>query len=106
MLAAVPRATQARAEALAAAARIVDDVRTRGEEALREQAAQFDGVEGHALRVPAEQIAEAAASVDPEVRAALEEAILRVRQGSAAQVPAPQTTDIDPAPASCSAGNR
>lgn len=96
MLAAVPRATQARAEALAAAARIVDDVRTRGEEALREQAAQFDGVEGHALRVPAEQIAEAAASVDPEVRAALEEAILRVRQGSAAQVPAPQTTDIGP----------
>ena len=35
MLAAVPRATQARAEALDTAARIVEDVRVRGEAALR-----------------------------------------------------------------------
>ncbi len=96
MLSAVPRATQARAEALEAAVRIVEDVRERGVAALREQAAQFDRVEGHALRVPSEQIAEAAASVDPDVRAALEEAIVRVRQASAAQVPAAQTTQIGP----------
>lgn len=96
MLAAVPRATQARAEALEAATGIVEDVRLRGEAALRDQAAQFDRVEGHALRVPAEQITEAAASVDPAVRAALEEAIRRVRQASSAQVPASQTTDIGP----------
>ena len=96
MLAAVPRATQARAEALDAATRIVEDVRERGEQALREQAAQFDRVEGHAIRVPAEHIAEAAASVDPAVRAALEEAIVRVRQASAAQVPPSQTTQIGP----------
>ena len=62
MLAAVPRATQARAEALEAAARIVDDVRLRGEAALREQAERFDRVTDHAIRVPAEHIAEAAAS--------------------------------------------
>lgn len=96
MLSAVPRATQARAEALEAAVQIVEDVRARGAAALREQAAQFDRVEGHALRVPAEHIAEAAASVDPAVRAALEEAIVRVRQASAAQVPAAQTTQIGP----------
>ena len=96
MLAAVPRASQARAEALETAARIVDDVRERGEDALREQAEKFDRVSGHAVRVPAEHIAEALASVDPTVRAALEEAIIRVRQGSAAQVPAPQTTVIGP----------
>lgn len=96
MLAAVPRATQARAEALDTAARIVDDVRDRGEAALREQAEQFDRVAGHAVRVPGEHIAEALASIDPAVRAALEEAIIRVRQGSEAQVPAPQTTDIGP----------
>ncbi|WP_407358129.1 histidinol dehydrogenase [Microbacterium sp. LTA6] len=94
MLAAVPRATQARAEALEAATRIVDDVRERGEDALREQAGRFDRVVGHAVRVPAEHIDEALASVDPIVRAAFEEAISRVRQGSAAQVPAAQTTDI------------
>jgi histidinol dehydrogenase len=96
MLAAVPRATQARAEALETAARIVDDVRERGEEALREQAEKFDRVSGHAVRVPAEHIEEALASVEPAVRAALEEAIVRVRQGSAAQVPAAQTTVIGP----------
>ncbi|PVE91655.1 histidinol dehydrogenase [Microbacterium sp. TPD7012] len=96
MLAAVPRATQARAEALDTATRIVDDVRDRGEAALREQAEQFDRVTGHAIRVPADQITAALASVDPTVRAALEEAIIRVRQGSAAQVPAPQVTEIGP----------
>ncbi|MCK2037160.1 histidinol dehydrogenase [Microbacterium sp. SSW1-49] len=96
MLAAVPRAAQARAEALETAARIVEDVRERGEAALREQAEKFDRVSGHAVRVPAEHIEEALACVEPAVRAALEEAIARVRQGSAAQVPAAQTTTIGP----------
>ncbi|WP_336646203.1 histidinol dehydrogenase [Microbacterium sp. USHLN186] len=96
MLAAVPRATQARAEALDAATRIVEAVRTGGEEALRDQAERFDGVTGHAIRVPAAHIAEAAQSVEPKVRAALEEAIERVRRASAAQVPAGQTTAIGP----------
>ncbi|MDF2561647.1 MAG: histidinol dehydrogenase [Microbacterium sp.] len=96
MLAAVPRATQARAEALDTAARIVEDVRVRGEAALREQAEQFDRVTGHEVRVPAEHIADALASIDPAVRAALEEAIVRVRRGSEAQVPTPRTTEIGP----------
>ena len=74
MLAAVPRATQARAEALETAARIVDDVRDRGEDALREQAERFDRVSGHDIRVPAEHIADALESLSSEVRAALEEA--------------------------------
>ncbi len=96
MLAAVPRATHARAEALDTAARIVEDVRVRGEAALREQAEQFDRVTGHEVRVPAAHIADALASIEPPVRAALEEAIVRVRRGSEAQVPAPQTTEIGP----------
>ena len=96
MLAAVPRAAQARAEALDTATRIVEDVRTRGEAALREQAERFDGVTGHAIRVPSEHIAAAVTALAPDIRAALEEAIRRVRQASAAQVPAEQTTDIGP----------
>lgn len=92
MLAAVPRATQARAEALDTAARLVDDVRERGEEALREQAERFDRVTGHAVRVPASHLQEALEGLAPTVRAALEEAIRRVRSASAAQVPAPQVT--------------
>lgn len=96
MLAAVPRAAQARAEALDTAARIVEDVRVRGEEALREQAEQFDRVTGHAIRVPAEHISEALSGLAPEIRLALEEAIRRVRIASAAQVPASQVTEIGP----------
>ena len=92
--AAVPRAVAARNEAFAAATAIVDDVAARGESALREQAERFDGVSGHALRVPAEHLAEAAAQLDPAVRAALDEAIVRVRRASAAQVPAPVTTEL------------
>ena len=94
MLAAVPRATQARAEALDTAARIVDDVHERGETALREQAARFDSVTGHAVRVPESHIVEALAALDPAVRDALEEAIGRVRLASAAQVPEPRVTRI------------
>ena len=41
MLSAVPRAVAARAEALATATAIVEDVRVRGEEALREQAERW-----------------------------------------------------------------
>lgn len=96
MLAAVPRATQARAEALDTAARIVEDVRERGEGALREQAERFDRVSGHDLRVPAEHIADALEVLHPEVRVALEEAIRRVRIASAAQVPDPRVTEIGP----------
>ncbi|MEV8251600.1 histidinol dehydrogenase [Microbacterium sp. NPDC076768] len=94
MLAAVPRAAQARAEALDTAVRIVDDVRDRGEVALREQAERFDRVSDHAVRVPEEHITEALAALAPEVRMALEEAIRRVRLASAAQVPTEQITRI------------
>ncbi|MBT9606043.1 histidinol dehydrogenase [Microbacterium sp.] len=95
-LAAVPRADAARDEALATAARIVDDVAQRGEEALREQAATFDRVSDHAIAVPAAHLDEALAGLEPGIRAALDEAIRRVRTASAAQVPAPSVTELGP----------
>lgn len=96
LLAAVPRAQAARAQALSAAADIVADVRERGEDALREQAKRFDRVTGHDIRVPAAHLDEALERLDPTVRAALEEAIRRVRAASAAQVPAPVVTELGP----------
>jgi histidinol dehydrogenase len=96
LLAAVPRATAARAAALQAAAEIVEDVRARGEQSLREQAERFDGVTGHAVRVPAEHIADAVAGLGPEVHAALEESIRRVREASAAQIPPTRVTELAP----------
>ncbi len=94
LLSVVPRATAAKQQALETAAAIVADVRDRGEAALREQATQFDGATGHAIRVPQQHIDEAIASLEPDVRAALEEAIRRVRLASAAQVPAPAVTEL------------
>jgi histidinol dehydrogenase len=96
LLAAVPRATAAREEALATAATLVADVAARGEDALRDQAARFDGASGHAIRVPSVHVDEALAGLDPRIRAALEEAIARVRQASAAQVSPPTVTEIGP----------
>ncbi len=92
----LPRASEARANALVAAGELVDDVRTRGEAALREQADRFDGVTGHAIRVPASDIADAVAGLDADVRDALERAIDRVRRASRAQVPPPAVTELAP----------
>ncbi|SDQ18421.1 histidinol dehydrogenase [Microbacterium sp. cf332] len=96
LLAAVPRAEAARGLALATAAEIVHDVAARGETSLREQAARFDGAEGHDVRVPAAHLDEALAGIDPAVRAAIEESIRRVRLASAAQVPPDRVTELGP----------
>jgi histidinol dehydrogenase len=96
LLAAVPRATAAREEALAIAASLVADVAARGEDALREQADRFDAARDHAIRVPTAHLDEALAGLDPLVRAALEEAIARVRLASAAQIPPATVTELGP----------
>ncbi|KAA9087162.1 histidinol dehydrogenase [Microbacterium radiodurans] len=96
LLAAVPRAQAARDLALATAAEIVADVAEHGETSLRGQAERFDGVEGHAIRVPQHHLNEALAGLEPAVRSALEEAIRRVRIASAAQVPPDVVTEIGP----------
>ncbi|GAA1844399.1 histidinol dehydrogenase [Microbacterium koreense] len=94
LLAAVPRAAAARDQALRAASELVAAVAENGENALREQAARFDGVSDHDIRVPAQHLTAAVASLDPDVRSALEAAITRVRAASAAQVPPPVTTEL------------
>ncbi|MCR2785864.1 MULTISPECIES: histidinol dehydrogenase [unclassified Microbacterium] len=96
LLASVPRAQAARAEALATAAQLVQDVAAHGEDALRDQATRFDGATGHAIRVPDAHLDEALAGLDPTVRAALEEVIRRVRKASAAQVPPPAVVELAP----------
>ncbi len=96
LLAAAPRAAAARDLALATAAEIVHDVAARGEVALREQAARFDHVEDHDLRVPQAHLDEALEQLDPVVRRALEESIRRVREASAAQVPPTSVTEVAP----------
>ncbi|MDA3805886.1 histidinol dehydrogenase [Clavibacter sp. CT19] len=92
----LPRPVTDVAVALDVARELVEDVRTRGSAALLDQAERLDRVRPDALRVPAEAIAAAVDGLDPDVRAALEEAIRRVRLGSAAQVPPETTTTVVP----------
>ena len=51
---------------------LLADVRARGDEALRELTARFDGAEIDDLRVPPAEVAAALDAIDPAVRAALE----------------------------------
>jgi histidinol dehydrogenase len=94
LLAVVPRAEVGVGEALTAVEPIVDDVRRRGAAALRDVAERFDGVRPQDLRVPAAALTDALAGLDGRVRAALEEAIRRVRTVHAAQVPPEHATTL------------
>jgi histidinol dehydrogenase len=94
LAAVVPRADTDVSVASEAAAAIVEAVRVDGLVALRDQAERFDGVVPEQVRVPASHIAEAVAGLDPSVREALEEAIVRVRQATAAQIPDARLTTL------------
>lgn len=96
LLKAVPRADVNVGDALATVEPIIAAVRDRGEEALREFGAKFDGVSPEYLRVPRVAIAEALTSLDPDVRDALDEAISRVRTFHDATVPPPVSVDLAP----------
>ncbi|MFC5338180.1 histidinol dehydrogenase [Leucobacter denitrificans] len=90
----VPRAAMSADEAVERVRPLLEAVATRGEEALRVQAKEFDGVDGHTLRVPPEQIEASLATCPPEVETALRELIARLRKGSAAQVPEARVTTL------------
>ena len=92
----VPRATTDVAAASEIAAALIDDVRNRGEHALLDQAERLDGVRPISIRIHADEVNKAVRELAPEVRAALEEAIARVRQATQAQVPTSTVTVIGP----------
>jgi histidinol dehydrogenase len=75
---------------------IVADVAARGGQAVLEWGERFDGVRAPALRVPAEVIDAAEDGLDPDVRAALQEAIARVRTVHADQRRPDVTTTVVP----------
>jgi histidinol dehydrogenase len=92
----VPRPVVDVEVAMTVATRLIDDVRERGAAALAEQAEKFDGGAPASVRVPQAEIDAAVENLPSEVRAALEEAIARVRKATAAQVPPPAETRIGP----------
>jgi len=92
----LPRAELDVDAALAAVRPIIDDVRRRGADAVREHSARFDGVDLAASRVPRSALAGALAGLDPAVRAALEECARRTRLVHDAQVPPDSLTTVAP----------
>ena len=96
LTAALPRPELDVAGAAEAVAPVIEDVRRRGAAALRDLAERFDGVRPEHLRVPVRAMHDALASLDPAVRAALDEAIRRVRVVHAAQRPADLDVEVAP----------
>src|SRR3954470_18019509 len=75
----------------ATVARIVADVRARGDAAVRDYAQRFDGLDG-ACEIPRAEIQRAARAVAPDVKRAIKEAARNIRHVAARQVPKPWRT--------------
>ena len=87
LLSAMPRAQMGVSEASNLVIPILDAVKERGAAALRDYAEKFDHVRPTNLRVPKEALQKAADNLDPDVRAAIEESIERIRKVSQSQRP-------------------
>ncbi len=68
------------AKAMSIATDIVEDVRQRGDEALRELTAKFDGVELETFRVSPDVFEAAVARCEPTLATALEQAAAQIRE--------------------------
>lgn len=67
-------------QALAAATDIIEQVRERGDDALRDYTERFDGVKVVSFRVPQEAIEQARDKVAPQTAAALAQAAAQIRE--------------------------
>jgi histidinol dehydrogenase len=83
----VPRTGGIDVEVLNVAARIIEDVRARGDEALRDYTEQFDHTNIEVLAVTEEEIAEAVAEVGEDFREAISVAALAIEEFHRRQVP-------------------
>ena len=92
----LPRATLDVSAAVERIRPIVEAVREHGLPAIMDATEQFDGIRPARLRVPREAIRAAVETLDPDVRAALLEAIARARRVHADQRRADVTTQVVP----------
>ncbi len=92
----VPRADFDVEAALDVVRPICEAVRHRGVEAITEFAARFDKVEQSDIAVPVAALTDALAALDPDIRAALEESIRRLRTTCEAELEQDVTTQVVP----------
>lgn len=91
----LPRPSLGGDEPVAAVRAILDDVATRGDDAVRDHTERLDGVRLDALRVPLEQVATARGAVAPDVLDALERAAAEIAAYHEGQVPPTRSHDTD-----------
>lgn len=96
LLSLVPRSLTDVSAATAIATELIADVRLRGESALLDQSERLDGVRPERVRLDVAEVSMAVRGLSVDVRDALEEAIVRVRAASEAQLPAPAVTRLGP----------
>ncbi|WP_276850208.1 histidinol dehydrogenase, partial [Corynebacterium pyruviciproducens] len=92
----VPRGHQSVDSMLDTVRPIVEDIARRGAEAALEYGEKFDGIRPPSLKVPREVCDKAAADLAPDLRAALNTAIGRVRAVHEAQRPDDVTVTLAP----------
>ncbi len=90
----IPRARLDVETAMVAIAPILERVKNGTEETLRELAQEFDGVKPVDIRVPQSALDQALAQLDPEIRAALELSISRIRKVHLDQVRTDKTVQV------------
>jgi histidinol dehydrogenase len=94
---ALARPAQSRSDELRAGVeRIVDAVRTRGDEALRELSAKYDRCTLDAIEVGADEFAAAEAALAPALKDAIREAAARIEAFHRAAAPQPVVVDTAP----------
>ena len=79
-----------------ATAHIIQDVRVRGDTALRDLAARFDGVDLDALEVPRTRIERAVWDLDPALRSAMERSAANIARAQQAWIPAAAECETEP----------
>ena len=90
----IPRARLDVETAMVAIAPILERVKNGTEETLRQLAQEFDGVKPVDIRVPQSALDQALAQLDPEIRAALELSISRIRKVHLDQVRTDKTVQV------------
>lgn len=90
----LPRAQLDVERALEVVAPLCEDVRGRGEDAVLEYGERFDGLRPASLRVDPVELDRAAKALDPDVRAALEESIARLRRTCEAELEQSVVTEV------------
>jgi histidinol dehydrogenase len=91
---AVPRASVDINVAIGQISGLLEAVKQRGVDAIVDVTIERDGVDPRPIKVSKDELAQALADLDPSLRKAIEESILRVRKVSEATMPAPVSVEL------------